>query len=585
MIQEKNLNYTPRKILFRLIENYLLIHKSRLLLSLFLMAVIASSNAAQLWLIKPVLDEIFLKKNHQLLLVIPLALVIIGSVRAVASYYQNFQIKFVGQSVVNKIQIELYEHLVKSDISYLMTFSSGKLISRFSNDINSLRTSVANMFTNVTRETLTIIFLLGLMFYNEPVLSLYALFVFPLAIVPILKLGKRMRKIAGQTQESIGQYVSSLDGIFRNIRVVKSFNKEDFEIASTKNFLDNLFKLYHKAIRVDSLVSPIVEMLGAFGIAFIIYYGGKQVILGNTTTGSFMTFIGALISAYKPLKGLADLNLNIQISIATAERIFTILDHQSIIESSFTDEKFKIKKGEIEFLDVSFKHSLDQNFGIKNINLKIKPNKMVAFVGHSGSGKSTMMDLILRFFEPSSGKIMIDGQDINRCSPSSVREAIALVGQDSRLFDASVLQNILYGNIEAKAKEVNHASVISGAIDFIKDLPMGADTQIGQDGNLLSGGQKQKLSIARALIKKAKIIIFDEATSALDQVSEQRIKESIEILKNNHTILIVAHRLSTIINADMICVMKQGEIVEQGTHHELLAKKGEYYNLYNRQTN
>ena len=575
--------YSSRNLIKRFIRDYLVNYSNKLYLAALCMILVAAASAFHVWLVKPALDGIFIDKNHQLLVLIPILVIAVAFVKGIAAYYQNFLIKFIGQSMVNDIQLELYEHLVYADIEFLKKHSSGNLISRFVNDIANLRSSLANIFTSVARELLTVVFLVGIMFYNDFTLSIIAFFVFPLAVIPIMKMGKRMRKIAHQTQDELSNYTVKLDEIFRNIRMVKSFCMELYEIKSAKQVLNQILKFYSKAIKTDSLTSPIMEMLSGFAIAAVIWYGGLQVLNGTTSPGSFFSFIIAFVAAYKPVKSLADLNVSLQTGLASAKRVFQILDTQTKIENKEYPHNLVIKKGDIEFKNISFNHKED-HVTINDLSFYIKAGQFVALVGASGSGKSTIIDLILRFYDPLSGAILIDKHDIKDSSPSSVRQSVSLVSQDVMLFDTTIKENILYGNVDATDKEIEWAANVAAAHDFIKELPDGYNTQVGQHGLELSGGQRQRICIARAILKKSKILIFDEATSSLDQISEAKIKSSIDSLRNNRTIIVVAHRLSTILNADTIYVLKQGAIVEFGNHEELLQKKGEYFKLYNKQT-
>lgn len=574
--------YSSRSLVQRLVRNYISKYSKQMYLAIMFMVIVSAASAFHVWLVKPALDGIFISKNTQLLVYIPLLVIVVALIKGAAGYYQNYLIKYIGQSIVNDIQLELYQHLIYADIEFLKRHSSGNLISRFVNDITNLRNALANILTSIARELLTVIFLVGIMFYNDFTLSIIAFVVFPVAIIPIIKMGKRMRKIAWQTQEELGNYTIKLDEIFRNIRVVKSFCRELFEIKSAKKVLDHILGLYAKAIRTDSLTSPIMETLSGLAIAAVIWYGGIQVLDGVTSPGSFFSFIIAFIAAYKPVKSLADLNVSLQTALASAKRVFAILDTQTKIENKIRAKKLNIKQGGIEFRDVSFNHK-DEHVTLKNLSLNIEPGQFIALVGASGSGKSTIIDLILRFYDPLKGDVLIDGHNLKGASTHSIRDAISLVNQDIMLFDTTIKENILYGDINATDQEVAAAAKIAAAHEFIKDLPDGYDTKVGQYGIELSGGQRQRLCIARAVLKKSKILIFDEATSSLDQISEQKIKTSLDGLRRARTIIVVAHRLSTIMNADSIYVLKKGVIVESGTHEELLKNKQEYFKLYNKQ--
>ncbi len=573
--------YSSKNLIKRLFKTYLLKYSEKVYLAILCMVIVAAASAFHVWLVRPALDGIFIGKNRDLLVFIPILVIIVAVVKSVASYYQNYLIKFVGQSVTNDIQLELYQHLIYADIEFLKKHSSGNLISKFVNDITNLRNSLANIFTSIAKEFLTVIFLVGIMLYNDLTLSIVAFIVFPVAIVPVIKMGKRMRKIAHQTQDELSNYTIKLDEIFRNIRVVKSFCRELYEIKSAKKVLEKILKFYSKAIKTDSLTSPLMEMLSGTAIAAVIWYGGLQVLNGITSPGSFFSLIVAFVASYKPIKSLADLNISLQNGLASAKRVFVILDIKTRIENREYSSDLVVKQGDIEFKNVSFSHK--DELTLHGLSLNIKTGQLVALVGASGSGKSTIIDLILRFYDPLSGSIYIDDQDIKTTSPLSIRRLISLVNQDVMLFDTTIKDNILYGDIDATYKEVEEAAKIAAAHDFIMDLSDGYETKVGQYGVELSGGQRQRICIARAVLKKSKILIFDEATSSLDFISEEHIKNSIELLRNKRTIIVVAHRLSTILDADIIYVLKKGVIVEAGSHTQLLQNKGEYYKLYNKQ--
>lgn len=574
--------YSSKTLVKRLITSYVSKYKAKLYLAVIFMIIVAATSAFHVWLVKPALDGIFISKNSQLLVLLPLIVIIVAIIKGAASYYQNYLIKYIGQSIVNDIQLDLYKHLIYADIEFLKKHSSGNLISRFVNDITNLRNALANILTSVARELLTVIFLLGIMFYNDLTLSLIAFVVFPVAILPIVRMGKRMRKIAFQTQEELSTYTVKLDEVFRNIRIVKSFCREMYEIRSAKQVLDQILKYYAKAIKTDSLTSPIMEMLSGLAIAAVIWYGGMQVLEGTTSAGSFFSFIIAFIAAYKPMKSLADLNVSLQTALASAKRVFMILDTQSKIETYDPKRSVAINKGDIDFKNIFFSYK-EGHPTLKDLSFQIKSGQFVALVGSSGSGKSTIIDLIQRFYDPDSGEITIDGTNLKDNSPYAIREEISMVNQDIMLFDSTVKENIKYGNIDATDTEIEAAAKIAAADEFINELPEKYDSKVGQHGIQLSGGQRQRLCIARAVLKKSRILIFDEATSSLDQISEQEIKSSIDALRKNRTIIVVAHRLSTILNADVIYVLKKGVIVESGTHQQLLKNKGEYYKLYNKQ--
>ncbi len=540
----------------------------------------AAASAFYVWLVKPALDGVLVNNKKDLMTLIPAVAVLITLVKTSSEYMQDYLIKFVGQSVINDIQLDLYKKLLNSDLKFLNQHSSGHFLSRFTNDILTLKNSISLMLVSIFRESLTLIFLLALMFYNDPILALIAFVVFPIGVFPIVKMGKRVTKVSHAIQEELSRYAVRLDESVRNIKAIKSFCAEKQELASAKKSLADLLLCYVKSIKVESLASPIMEMLGGLAFASVIYYGGRQVLAGNTSPGSFFTFIAALFSAYKPMKSFASLNITLQNGLASANRIFLVIDEPSVIERQNFKKSLTVKKPEITFENIRFKYARKE--ALKGVSMSIKKNSMVAIVGESGSGKSTLLDLLLKFDDPSSGKILIDGQNTKDVSPQSVRENISIVSQDIMLFNSTITQNIHYGSKARISKQKIEAASKAAALDFVQDLPEKYNTKVGHFGIELSGGQRQRIAIARAMYKNAKIMIFDEATSSLDQSSEQAIKEAVEKLKPSKTIIFVTHRLSSIQSADLIYVMKNGVVVESGKHKELLDNKKEYYRLYHK---
>lgn len=568
-------------LLKRLFKSFISPYFLKLGFAVIAMVVVALSNAAHVWLVKPALDKIFFDLDKQMLVIIPVAITIVAITKAIGTYFQNFYMKFIGQRIITDIQAKLYSHLVYSDLTYLQQFSTGKIISRFSNDIMTMRTAFSNVLTGIAKELLTVLFLVILMFTLNWHLAVLIFIVFPLAIYPIIRMGKRMRKISLSTQENLGHYTSQLDETFKAIKEVKSYHAEKYEIAKSNQILTNIFSLYVQAIRTESLASPIIEIISGMAIAGVIWYAGNEVISGSTSPGSFIAFIGAFVAAYRPLKSLAELNNNLQEGLAAGKRLFEVLDKNPQIIDKKNAKELKVKIGEINFNHVNFgykKHSV-----FEDLSFKIAPGKVTAFVGSSGSGKTTIANLLLRFYEVESGEITIDKQNIQDVSIASLRNQITMVSQDILLFDDTVAANIAYGKAKTDIRTVEKAAKLAAADVFINQLPEKYETIIGQSGFKLSGGQKQRLSIARAILKASPIIIFDEATSALDNISESIIQENIFKLKEEgRSIIIIAHRLSTIINSDIIYVLDKGKIIASGTHNSLLKTSDYYQELYSK---
>lgn len=574
-------------IISRLYKNHVKKYNGRIITAILFMAIAAACTAAIAKLVQPAIDELFLTKNKDLLIIIPAIMVGIACIKGVAEYFQNYLIRTLGQRILTDLQILLYEHLLKLDLEIISQQSSGKLISRFTNDITLMRGAVSNILINIAKHLLTVLFLILIMFKLEPFLSFLVFFIFPLALYPIILLGKKMRSVAGKTQEKLGSYTSVLDETFRSIRIIKSYLGEQKEALRAEQMASNILQLYKKAAKLDSLTSPIIEILGGFAIGGIIWYGGSQVIAGNSTAGSLFAFIAAFFSAYRPFKSLVSLNINLQEGLTAADRLFKILDLQPKIIDSPNAQDIKItkEKASIEFSNI--KLNFNDKIALKNLNFYVNPGETLALVGESGGGKTSITNLLVRFFEPNHGTIKIAGFNIKDITLNSLRKNIALVTQEVLLFNASILNNIAYSS-NNEEKDIDIEKVISAARaasahEFISKLPEKYNTIIETHGSNLSGGQRQRLSLARALFKDAPILILDEATSSLDPIAEREIQEALQTLRKDRTTIIVAHRLSTITSADRIMVIKNGEAVEEGTHQELLNLGKEYYNLYHKQ--
>jgi subfamily B ATP-binding cassette protein MsbA len=514
-----------------------------------------------------------------MLFYVPIAVFAIGAISAIASYGQTVIMRNVGQRIIADMQIDLFSHLMHSDLAVFHDQASGRLISRFTNDIMLMRNAVSTVLTGIAKDFFTMLFLVVLMFYQSLQLALIAFVVFPVAVLPVIRLGRRMRKISDSTQQQLGGFAAQLDETFHGVRMVKAYGREEYEITRARNIIERLYTLYFKGSRVQAAASPIMELLTGAAIASVIWYGGYNVIHGATTPGAFFSFVAAMIMAYKPAKTLVTLNNSLQEGMAAASRLFAVLDMQPAISDASGAKTLKVKGGAVRFENASFNYLPDVP-AIKDITLDIPSGKTVALVGESGSGKSTMVNLLLRFYDLNRGMITVDNQDIRDVTLASLRGAMALVSQEIVLFDDTVRANIAYGRLDASEEEIVAAAKMAAADDFIRELPGGYDTVIGPHGVKLSGGQRQRLAIARAVVKNAPILLLDEATSSLDNTSERIVQEALEKLMKNRTTLVVAHRLTTIRNADIIYVLDHGRIVESGTHASLLEKNGLYHGLY-----
>lgn len=563
----------------RLYYDFLKAQTPKLVCAVIAMVIVSISSAIHAFLVKPALDDIFFKLNKQMLIIIPVAMVTIGIIKAIAIYFQNYFMKYVGQKIITDMQARLYSHLIYADLAYLQQFSTGKIISRFSNDITIMRTSLSNVLTGIAKEFLTVVALVGVMITLNWQLSILVFVVFPLAIYPIIRMGKRMRKISLNTQEKLGHYTTQLDETFKSIKEVKSYHAEEYEITKSNNILNNIFSLYVQAIKTEVLPSPIIEIITSISVACVIAYGGYEVIAGHTSPGSFIAFIGAFVTAYRPIKSLAELNNNFQEGVAAASRLYEVLDIKPTICDNNKSRKVKFTDADIEFKDVCFSYGKSRLFD--NLSFKVKQGQIAAFVGSSGSGKTTIASLLMRFYDLNNGEINIGNHNLSEVSIDALRQQVTMVGQEVLLFDDTIAMNIAYGKKKATDKEIIAAAKAAAADEFISKLPLGYETIIGQNGFKLSGGQKQRLSIARAILKDSPIIIFDEATSALDNISEAAIQKSIANLKSlGRTIIIIAHRLSSIIDSDVIYVLDQGKIIASGTHDKLLKESAFYKKLY-----
>ncbi len=570
-----------KQIIKRLIVDHVAPYKKRVFLAIFFMVIVALCSAAIVRLVKPAIDEVFVAHDREMLVLIPLIMLGVYSIKGIAEYFQSYLIKYVGQQILTNMQMRMYEHLLFADFLFIQSQSSGRLISRFTNDIVLMRGAVSNMLVGCAKHFLSVVFLIVIMFSLDPYLSAVIFLAFPLAIIPIQRLGRKMRFVTGEAQEELSNFTAGLDETFHSVKVIKSFCTEKIESAKAKKITSRILEFYRKAAKFDSLTSPVMEILSGLAIACVLWYGGHSVIEGTMTTGALFAFITAFVSAYRPFKSLVSLNVNLQEGLAAANRVFNILD----LKPEVRDEKNALtpdfKNPKIEFQDVVVKFG--KKPAINSYNLKVEAGKTFAFVGRSGSGKTTIANILVRFFDPSEGAILINDVDIKKIALQHLRGNISMVTQDIVLFDSSVADNISYGFTNASREEVIKAAKAADAHDFIQALPEGYDTLVGNSGSTLSGGQRQRLSIARAFLKNAPILLLDEATSALDPNSEQSIINSITNLRKGRTTLIITHRLSSITNADQIVVMKQGSIVEQGTHEELLEIEKEYSKLYNKE--
>ncbi|MGD1878357.1 MAG: ABC transporter ATP-binding protein [Kiloniellaceae bacterium] len=563
----------------RLIRDYVAAHKGRILLALAGMGIVAGTTAAFTQLIKPVVNEIFIAKQADLLLPIALATIAVFTLRGFAAYSQAVLMSYVGHRVVARIQQQLFDKLIGADLAFFHHNSPGTLISHFINDVNLLRNMASNTLTAIGKDSLTAVFLIGVMFAEDWFLALITTVILPLAILPSVRIGRSMRKVSGKNQIQVGRLTTLLDEAFQGIRHVKAYVMERYESKRADEAIEEVFRLNQKSARVSNIIHPVMEALGGFAIAAVILYGGSQVINGSRDAGSLFTFIFALLLAYEPLKRLSKLNAMLQNGLAAAQRVFALLDLPPQIVDAPDAKALQIDVGEVRFSGVHFSYD-GAKAALHGVSLEAPGGKTVALVGPSGAGKSTILNLIPRFYDPEHGSVTIDGQDLRGVTLDSLRGAIALVSQEILLFDDTVRANIAYGRPGASEAEIEEAARMAGAHDFIAGFPDGFETLVGPRGSNLSGGQRQRIAIARAMLKDAPILLLDEATSALDSESERHVQRALNHLMTGRTTFVIAHRLSTVVDADLIYVIEDGKIIERGNHAELLARGGHYARLY-----
>ena len=570
---------STRQLLARLVRDHVRPYVARLLLAVLCMTLAAGATAALAYLMEPVLDEIFIEKDRTLLIAVPAAVIALTLVKGAATYGQAVLVAFVGQRVIADLQSRAFAHILRFDLAFFQDTASGKLVSRLTNDVNLMRNAVANALTGMVKDSLTLLFLIGVMFEKDWKLALIACVVFPIAIYPIVRIGRRMRKVSTSALNELGLFTARLNETFQGARHVKAYNRERFESARADRLIESVFGLVFKSLRTRAAATPIMETLGGIFIALMILYGGWQVVGGALTPGAFFAFVTAMLLAYRPLKALANLNATLQEGLAASQRVFDILDTAPRIVEAPDARPLRVEGGAVSLDGVCFSYRRGAP-ALRDVTIEIPAGKTVALVGPSGAGKSTVLNLIPRFFDVDRGAVAIDGTDVRAATLESVRDAVALVSQETVLFDDTIRANIAYGRIGASDAEIAGAARAAGAARFIAALPDGYDTLIGERGVKLSGGQRQRLSISRAMLKDAPILLLDEATSALDTESERQVQEALARLMRGRTTLVVAHRLSTVLDADRIHVLQGGRVAESGTHRSLLAAGGLYARLH-----
>ncbi len=570
------------KEIIRRLYHVLAPYRGKLIIAMIGMVVVAGFNAAQAYMVKPLLDEIFVNKDRTLLNILPMALLALFLAKGVFYFMYSYLLEWVGQCVIRDLRNALYRHLNRLSLTFFHNTPTGELISRIINDVTMLQGAVSHALIRILRDFVSVIGLLVVIFIMDWRLALMSMIFLPLSAAPIIIFGKKFRRISTRYQKSIGEATNILHETIGGARIVKAFCMEPIEEKRFSDRVDHLFSTLMTETRYRCLSHPLIEFMGGVAMALIIWFGGMQVLNGHSTTGTFMSFLTALIMLYEPVKGVSKINSTIQSGLASATRIFNLLDTEPDIVEKDDAHPLPPFGDRIEYRNVTFAYGGNEPV-LRDINLTITSGEVLAVVGPSGGGKTTLANLLPRFHDVNEGAVLLDGHDVRDVTLHSLRSQIALVTQQTILFNDTVRNNIAYGSPECGDDEIRAAAWAAFALDFIEELPEGFDTVIGESGARLSGGQRQRISIARAILKDAPILILDEATSALDTESERKVQKALENLMENRTTIVIAHRLSTIKNADRIIVMQDGRLVEEGRHEELLDLHGVYEGLHSMQ--
>ncbi len=575
---------TNFNILKRLVNDYTRKHLNKIILAVIFSIFVAASTSATAWLLDPAIEKIFINKDQKLILIIPLLIIVAFSVKGISLYLARILMIKTSEEVKKDIQIDMLSSFIKSDTEDIEEKHSGKYISNLNFDVHQITGMLSNAFLSLFKDGLTLIGLMTVMFLQNWRLSLIAIIMLPIATVTAKKLGKRVGKVTTEAQEKSGDLNKYIVDLFKNHKIIKIFQKENYEFQRSEKFVDELKEKSIKIMSIFIRSTPIMEVVTGIMIAILIFYSGKLIMNDQLSINNFFSFLAAMMLAYQPVKSLATVNVSIGQGLSAGKRILPIIDQKNKILVNDDGNSIKIKDASIEFKNINFSYKSNiKNIVLKNINMTITGKKMTALVGHSGSGKSTLLNLIPRIYDADNGEILIDGQIIKKLNLNSLRKEISIVDQNTTLFDDTIFNNIKYAKLDASDDEVYKAANISMCTEFINKLENKFETIIGENGIKLSGGEKQRLSIARALLKDSKIILLDEATSSLDSETEEKIQMAIEELTKNKTTIVIAHRLSTILNSEKIYVIDNGSVLASGKHKDLLEKSKLYKNFYDRQ--
>jgi subfamily B ATP-binding cassette protein MsbA len=550
-----------------------------LLLAFLFMVLVAAATATSAWLLDPVINKVFVQHDRAILWWIGSAAFGVVLLKSVASYVQETLLAYVGQRVIADMQSRLYSHILGQDVAVFQARHSGTLISHFTYDIAAMRSAMTNAVVGIGRDALSVVFLIGVTFYQDWILASASVIGLPLVIYPIQRLSKRMRRVSAETQNEMGALNTALSQSFQGIRVIKLFALERFEETRVGRMVESLFKLSFRAARMQAAAQPIVDAFGGLAVTAVIIYGGSRVIDGDISPGAFFSFIAAVLMAYQPARSLSKVAVNVQTGLAAAERIFALLDRKPALVEAPDAGTLPREPGAVRLEGVKFSYD-GATMALDGVSLEAPAGAVTALVGPSGAGKSTIFSLVPRFYDPDMGRVLVNGIDARSVTFASLRSALAVVSQEVVLFDDSVFNNILCGRLDATAEEVYAAARAAAADEFIELLPKGYETRVGEQGLRLSGGQRQRIAIARAILKDAPILLLDEATSALDTESERKIQSALQTLMRGRTTIVIAHRLSTIVNARVIHVMDRGRVIESGSHDQLIAHSGLYARLH-----